>query len=397
MPRSRLSLGLTALSFLPLSSPASAQPAVSFADEPTDDHVDTCVVAEAAVSWKGEQVTISELPEHIRANVCHALEHWASWAGGAGYRIAVEDEGRVILVTDEDAKAAERRMKLVTKTVAAFDALLPAVDHEGSDETFLAAEWGVGEIVPDRDPVVLFELADVESFGSLLDHMGQEAPRLASWAASRKQGTGFMYSDVLSGAYLEAPPGFEIGKVWRAKNELVDRLSRLMLQGRFGNQPHWFKLGVAWNIEQEVMGDLYSFPGRGGFVGVEDHGGWEPELKQAFKKRRKKPLSFDEFGQWQDGTWEPEAAHISWGLVHFLSQHRAETLSPLAEALRIAQKEGARTIHADGTWQLRGDYQVPSDRQKAFLLEYAGEDVLDEATKFFRTGRRYKPSTKKRR
>jgi len=363
----------------------------------TDDHAATCPIGEAHVSWKGEQVTIADLPESISENVCRALAHWAPWAGGSGYSIAVEDEGRVILVTDGDAKAAERRMQLVTKTVAAFDVLLPAVDHEGSDEDFLAAEWGVGEIVPDGDPVVLFELADVESFGSLLDHMGKEVPRLASWAAARKQGTGFMYDAVLSGAYLEAPPGFEIGKVWRAENELVNRLSRLMLQGRFGNQPHWFKLGVAWNVEHEVMGDLYAFPGRKDFVGVKDHGSWEPELKEEFKKRRKDPLSFNEFGLWQDGTWEPDAAHISWGIVRFLSQHKTGALSSLAEALRIEQKEGARTIHADGSWNLQADYMVPSDRQEAFLLHHCGEDVLAEATKYFSAGKRYKPSKKRRR
>lgn len=394
MALSCLSLGLVALGFLPLSSSSTlAQPRTTV----SDDHTQTCTVGEALVTWKGEQVTISDLPESMRENVCRALAHWASWAGGAGYRIALQDEGRVILVTDDDARAAARRMQLVAKTVAAFDVLLPAIDHEGSQEDFLAAEWGVGEIVPDRDPVVLFELADVESFGSLLDHMGKEVPRLASWAAGRKQGTGFMYNEVLSGAYLEAPPGFEIGKVWRAENELVNRLSRLMLQSRFGNQPHWFKLGVAWNVEQEVLGALYSFPGRADFVGVGDHGGWELELKQEFKKRRKQPLTFDEFGRWQNGTWEPEAAHISWGIVHFLSQHRVGALSPLAEALRLAQKEGARTIHADGTWNLQGDYQVPSDRQQAFLVEYAGEDVLTDTTDYFRAGERYKPSKKKRR
>lgn len=349
-----------------------------------------CDVEEARLHWRGEEITLAELPTELFDRLCPTLEHWVPWTESEGYRAHLNEGARVIFLTHLSEKRAARQLALVEKTVAAFDELLPPVERDPAED-FLEADWGVGEVVPDRDPIVLFELEEPEHFASLLDHLGSEVPRLSAWASGMKRGTGFMYDDVLSAAWMAAPPEVELGTVWRPENELVNRLARMLLRGRFGGQPHWFKLGVAWRVEQEVMGDIYAFPGRNEFVEVGSHAGWETELKREFKKRRRDPLQWSEFALWRDGTWDADAAARSWGLVSFLAEHRAESLPRIAEALRVAHKAGTRVVHADGRWELRPSFVVPLEEQMEIFREHAGEDLLEEATVAFQKGRRYKP------
>ena len=344
---------------------------------------------EVVVIWKGVETKLGDLPAEIAARLQPTLEHWLPWAGLAEYRTLLEDEARVVLLTRARERLAQKQLELVQKSVAAFEALLPAPPRD-PEETFLEAEWGQGEIIPDRDPVVLVELDRTEHFVSLLDYVGQTSPQLASWAQGMKSSTGFVHEGVLSAAWLSAPPDLELGDVWRPGNELVHRLARVLLRRRFGDQPHWFKVGVAWRLEQDVLGDIYSFPGRNTFVGVGEHVGWEGELKRAFGKRKKEPLRIAEFGEWRTGTWDDSSAACAWGMVTFLARHRPESLSSIAEGFRKAHKRGAIVVHEDETWELLPGYQVPLDEQLAILKEHAGEDVLEQASEAFRQGRKYK-------
>lgn len=349
-----------------------------------------CSVEETRVRWKGDELPLAELPAELFERLCPTLEHWVPWTESEGYRAYLDPGARVVFLTHADADEAARQLDLVERTLAVFDALLPSVERD-PEEDFLEADWGVGEVVPDRDPIVLFELEEPEHFASLLDHLGTEVPRLSAWATGMKRGTGFMYDDVLSAAWMSAPPDVELGTVWRPENELANRLARMLLRSRFGGQPHWFKLGIAWRVEQEVMGDIYAFPGRNEFVEVGSHVGWEAELKSDFKKRKRDPLKWSEFALWRDGTWDAEAAARSWGLVNFLAEHRPESLPRIAETLRREHKAGTRVVHADGRWELRPSFVVPLERQMEIFGEHAGEDLLEEVTVAFQKGRRYKP------
>jgi len=342
------------------------------------------------VTWKGAETSLDDLPAEIAARLQPTLEHWLPWAQLAEYSTLLEDGARVVLLTRAGEKQAAKQLALVQKTVAAFEALLPAPPRD-PNETFLEAEWGQGEVIPDRDPVVLVELDRTEHFVSLLDYVGQASPQMASWAEGMKSSTGFVHEGVLSAAWLSAPPDIELGDVWRPGNELVHRLGRVLLRRRFGDQPHWFKVGVAWRLEQDVIGDIYSFPGRNTFVGVGEHVGWDGELKREFGKRKKEPLQLGEFGPWRTGTWDDHSAACAWGMVTFLAKHRPKSLSAIAEALRKAHKRGAFVLHEDETWELRAGYEVPLDEQLAILKEQAGQDVLEQASEAFRLGRKYKP------
>lgn len=358
---------------------------------PASSAPDPSDVGEARLRWRGEDTTLAELPTEVFERICPTLEHWVPWTEAEGYRAYLDAGARVVFLTHASEKRAARQLELVEETVAAFDELLPPVARDPAEE-FLEADWGVGEVVPDRDPVVLFELEEPEHFASLLDHLGREVPRLSAWASGMKRGTGFMYDDVLSAAWMEAPPEVELGTVWRAENELVNRLARMLLRARFGGQPHWFKLGVAWRVEREVMGDIYAFPGRDEFVEVGSHAGWEAELKKEFKKRRRDPLRWSEFALWRDGTWDAAAAARAWGLVDLLARQDPDSLPRIAEALRREHKSGTRVLHADGRWELRPAFVVPLERQMEIFGEHAGEDLLERATVAFQKGRRYQPA-----
>ena len=329
---------------------------------------------------------LDELPETLEDSVRAGIDHWMPWCEEADYSIDVEQVGRVVLISKKNGKRADKLMDRVRETLAAFDRILPPVELD-PQETFLEAEWGVGEIVPDRDPVVLFELDRPDHMSSLLDHVRQESPRLSSWAQAQKGKTGFMHDHVLSAAWLSAPPELELGTVWRPENELVNRLARMLLLRRFGRQPHWFKMGIAWRVEQEVMGNIYAFPGREEFVGIGEHEGWKNELKSAFKKRKKQLLEPSEFAGWSHGEWHMPSAQISWGLVRYLVEKQPDVLPLIAEDFRKNAKAGSRITHPDGRWELKNDYRIPLADQRALIEERAGDRVFKDATEFFRKGR----------
>jgi hypothetical protein len=277
-----------------------------------------------------------------------------------------------------------------------FDQLLPAPERTAEDLEVREVEWGAAQLVPDRNPVVLVRVKDPSHYDSLLDQMASSQSYLSGWVSSARGQTGFVSQATQAGAWLEAPPGLEIGQVWRSENELVNRLTQLLFYRRFGLQPHWFKISLAWNLEQGVLRSIYSFPGRDEFVGIGEHSGWAPELKSRFKKRKKEPLTFPEFGAWERGKWDMKSAQTSWGLMAFLAQHRPESLAAIAEDLRKYHKDHSIITHPDGRWEIVSGYEVPDDVQAEIVRRHAGEDYLDEASDFFRTGRRYRPSKSKR-
>lgn len=344
----------------------------------------------AVVHWKGASYTPDALPEEMPEVVAETVVSWAAWGAPKGYRLDIDDDGRVILMTMGDS-TPEKDLELVAKTTEMFDELLPAPERSAEDLAVREVEWGAAQLVPDRNPVVLVRVKEPGHYDSLLDQMASTQSYLSAWVSSARGQTGFVSQATQAGAWLEAPPGLEIGQVWRSENELVHRLTQLLLYRRFGMQPNWFKVSLAWNLEQGVLRSIYSFPGRNEFVGIGEHSGWEPELKRQFKKRKKEPLTFDEFAGWKQGRWDMESAQISWGLMSFLAKHRPEALSAIAEDIRKFHKEHSIITHPDGTWEIVPGYEVPEDVQEAIVRRHAGEDYLEEASDFFRTWKRYRP------
>ncbi|MEM6672999.1 MAG: hypothetical protein AAF726_09145 [Planctomycetota bacterium] len=371
---------------LPLSTAALALTASAAPNELTN------------VRWSGESVALDDLrdaaDEEALAAISEHLARYDEWMRGTEDVVSLSEDLRVILIAG-DERTSKKRMKLVEKTLEAFDGLMAPPDRSGNDEDFVIAEWGVGDHVPDAQPVVLIEVEDQDRYLSLVEGIGSQAPHLATWARTAAGLPGFAEEQVHAAAWQSAPDGYELGDVWRPENELVNRLARLLLHRSYGPQPTWLRVAVAWRVEMEVMDSIYCFPYRAGFVGIAEHGGWESELKSAFKRRTDVPVGIDEFARWERNEWDEESAQIAWGIVEYLARHEAEALPAIAEEFRVRYKAGYRTTHADGTWTTNPGFQVPMDAQREVLVAATSEDVLEQATEFFRKGKRYKPKRRR--
>ena len=340
----------------------------------------------APVLFGEERFTTDALPAGLPKAVRETLATWSAWARAHGYAIEVDPSARVLLLTLDPERRAERDRELIAATLARFDLSFgvgaSGAEREGED---------AGDPARERSPVVLIRVGTPTHYDALVTQMTVWNPYLGSWADSARQNTGFVHGEGAAGAWLDAPPDIEIGTVWRTDNELVNRLGQLLLEERHGDQPHWLRTAVAWSLELDVMGDIYSFPARDEFVSIADHGGWQNELANEFKGRKKEPLRYEEIVGWRRGTWDADAVPLAWGLVRFLALHRPSTLAQAAEALGRYRAEHCRITHPDGRWEIIPGYEVPAEAQVALLAEVLGPDGATEASEFFRKGKRYKP------
>lgn len=341
----------------------------------------------APVLFGEERFTTDTLPEGLPEPLRTTLATWGGWARAHGYAIEVDPRARVLLLTLDPERRAERDRELVAATLERFDVSFGAGDGGEPDAAPSETAGSGGE----RSPVVLIRVGTTTHYDALVTQMTVWNPYLGPWADSARRNTGFVHGEGAAGAWLDAPPGIEIGTVWRTDNELVNRLAQLLLEERHGDQPHWLRTAVAWSLEHDVMGDIYSFPARDEFVSVADHGGWDHELANEFKGRKKEPLRYEEIVSWRRGTWDADAVPLAWGLVRFLALHRPSALARLADALGRYREEHCRVTHTDGRWEIIPGYEIPAEEQVALLAEVLGPDAAAEASEFFRKGKRYKP------
>lgn len=340
------------------------------------------------VLWKGQSHSVEDVAAEAEANcsggVSAQLERYRAWLVENDYHVSLTDDLRVILVTSSK-KSAKKRLPLVEATLETFDALLAPPNRCDSDESFRGGEWGVAEHAPDAEPVVLIELDDDEHYQALLAALGEIHPDMQTWASVQSSEPGFDEERIMTTGWQSAPDGYEIGPVWRSKNELVNRLSRLLMYRSYGPQPHWLNQATGWAVEYEVVGDIYCFPHRNEFIGVGEHDGWRNEIRNRFKSKKSEPLQLSDFADWKRGTFEHDHAAAAWGFIQFLAHEKPEVLPALAEANRVAYKAGFTVDLGDGNWRTNPSFAVTPEAQFAVLKKEAGDDVLEDATDFFRS------------
>ena len=353
---------------------------------------------ELEVSLRGKSFGAAELTAELPAGqasgVMDQLDLYRDWIGANDYHVSLSQDGRVLLVTSSK-KIARRRMKLVEKTLEGFDELMSSPDQNGSNEASSRVGWGAAGDLSEQAPVVLVEVRKEHEYRSLLAGLGAARDDLASLVHQYGQRPGFSEEQCTAAIWQEAPADMEVGKVWRSENELVNRLVRLLVFRSYGPQPTWLSVAAAWSVELEVMRDIYCFPFRGEFVGVGEHGGWESELKREFKKRKKDPLSLDEFAGWRRNTWDDHKAQLAFGMVEYLSRHEPTVLSEVAEAFRLRYEAGYKTTYPDGTWETNPAYQVPVEDQLDALVAASDPELLQRASDFMRSWNRYRPRRKR--
>jgi hypothetical protein len=272
------------------------------------------------------------------------------------------------------------------EVVEAIDRIAPRPERDPA-ETFLASSWGVGQHVPDSIPATVAVLEAEPDFDAVLGLLVTLKPFLAGRVPQDENRTTFHSAEAGTGALLASPDGIEIGTVWRPENEVVNRLARLLLHRRFGRLPYWIEMGLAWNVEQEVQGDIYSFPGRDEFVSIADHSGWKHELKRKFSKRRKQPLELGEVASWTSTKWDAESAAVAWGFARFLASQPPENVSSALEALRLDMKDNGVRTFPDGRWEIVPGYATSVADQDAILARHLGDDYLVRASTAFRKGK----------
>jgi hypothetical protein len=86
------------------------------------------------------------------------------------------------------------------------------------------------------------------------------------------------------------------------------------------------------------------------------------------------------------GVWNDRASKTALGMVDFLSRANPRALAGLMDELRRFADQDNRRTNADGTWTRSREYEVPLERQKAFLERYFGPKVFSAAIAHWTSG-----------
>jgi hypothetical protein len=369
--------------------------------------------------WKGRTYPVDALPDELPAAAARAIDMWSGWVDEHGYRMALDPEGRVLLVSD---RSTGKTMQLVAETVRFFDERLPAPprdevdgrplgvggtgsagsgaipedpdepipedpDEEGEppgDDLQRALygwteQWGSGSLPLDQETITLLSLNGEDDYGSVLDHLAGLAPYLAAWVEPARGNLGFVLEQPLCGAWVHGGAGQE---EWSPEGELVHRLSELLLTRRFGRQPYWLVQGWAWHAEMELRGAIYCYPYRDEFVYEVEHAAWPADLRALAAE----PDTFgvSSVSALRRGAWSGRDARLAFGTVAWMASERVETLPPLLESLRAAWDEGSRVDLGGGDWERNVDYEVETKKQDQLLRRHIGDDLWTELAAYWR-------------
>jgi hypothetical protein len=358
--------------------------------------------------WQGrtrDAHDTADLPVPARA----AVAAWRDFAIEHDYQMLLDDDGRLLYVTSETKNLGERRAELAQRTAEVFDRALPppppVSESSGGDEVRLPLEasapadeipedpegpppgwrpppavlvvedyvWGAVELERDTDTMVLIALKNEADFHAALAVLAELQPYLAAWIEEAKKDLGFVLQmPLVAGFVLNAAELEE----WNPENELVNRVARLFLLRRFAQQPHWLTLGWAWYVELEVQGAVYCFPHRREFVWATEHTDWDKAVRQQLARARGK-LKFERFASWKRGTYEADAAQLSWALVDWIVRTHPGTLPLILDDLYRFYDEHSRRETSPTSWERVRGYEIPVDEQRAIFERRLGADFLE--------------------
>lgn len=338
--------------------------------------------------FKGEDLSVAELPPDFPEEARAAAEYWAPWAEEHDYRMSFTDDGRVV-VLDREKKLSAKDWKLVVDTLSACDALMPLPERPEKPEPTEASAgegtiWSFGDVVElEHETAAFFRMREKEDFSSMLAYVAEREGKDSFWVSRMEDHTGLLMYRPLAGAVVEAAAQEE----WDAQNEMVNRIARLLVVRRFGRAPHWLSMGSAWHVEFQLRKSIYCYPFRDSFVGVGEHGGWRNNLESQFRSKQA-VLDFNRLASWQVGTYDDLQAGRAWGAVGFMQAKEPGVLGLVLEDLRLLIEERGRVDHADGTWELIPDFEPSPEDQLAVLEKRVDPEFIEELVEFFRKGMR---------
>lgn len=371
--------------------------------------ISSAQAADPTIAWDGRRLTLTDA--ELPAEVTLAAQAWATFVEEYDYAMTLVDDGRLLLISEGGRSTTERQVELIERTMALFERDLPTPppssarsdgkegkggrpaddeipeDPEGpppgweppsQDAPIETYAWGAGTTVPDTQTIVFLILKDEDHYRATLDVLAGVAEYLAEWSQAARSDLGYVLEEPLAGAYVLNASGQE---EWNPDNELVNRIARLCLLRRFGQQPNWLVQGYAWHAEFEIQGAVYVFPHRNEFVSVGEHTDWDKEIERRFAEDT--PDLRDLTG-WSRGTYDAEASRFAWGLVDWALRAHPRKLSLVLDDLRRFRDEDNRIETSDSTWTRDRDYKMSGSKQRSMLQERLGKSFLRDFAKSLR-------------
>lgn len=375
------------------------------------------------LGWRGRDHATTDLPAELPESARAAILGWSDWCAARDYRMDLDDDARVLFISRESNERLTGQLAYIKGCVARFEAELPAPARR-PDPVFEPEEepaepkapreklpedpedpesgphpwklqpptperktvaptvttWGKVGAPPDSETVVLVLARSEKDFERVLAHLAELAPYLAEWSFGARALQGFVIGEPLAGAYLESPQGVE---EWNPDNELVNRVTRLLLLRRFGELPNWFIQAYAWHMEFAVKGGVYCFPWRDEFVWATEHFGWEKVLADWFERE---DVHGSDFLGWPRGRYDDRSAKVAWGVVEYLLAHERARTPGALEDLRAHRELHSRIREGPTGWRRDPEYTIPTSQQEEMLTKAFGADLFARVTVFLREG-----------
>ncbi|MBL8843242.1 MAG: hypothetical protein JNL90_17105 [Planctomycetes bacterium] len=323
-----------------------------------------------------------------------AAGFWSDFAASRKYSLKALRNGDLLVLLPQEKSKPERALERIEQALARFDAILPAAPPTSPPTTAQKASaasselWGTSDRPLESGTMVMALFRKPADFAEALTLLGEAFPYMAAWTTSAKGQPGCILERPLFGACVDNVPGMQ---EWNPDNELVHRVAQLALIRRFGRQPVWVGLGVGWNVEFDVLKNIYCFPWRDSFVWATEHGGWENDLRRAWKKRGSEAVPMAELAAIKRGGFAVEDAALCWGFVRFLVRHHGERLPALLREFDAQRAVLGRVPTGDGkNWTMAADYELSAEEQQKAVVQLVAPDALQQAADWFRLGASWK-------
>lgn len=339
---------------------------------------------EVDVLWRGDAFASDELPADLSEGAVRSIASWTEFARDHGYRMLLAADEHSLLLVSVRHKRVKDEARLIEETSRRVRELIPVPARETAERA--PGEWR-DDAVLCAETAVVVRLRDPEDYVAVLQEVGAANKYLGQpWIDASQHTNGFILQRPLCSAFLERASGVD---EWDVDNELVHRLSQLLVLRDFGQQPFWLTMGMAWNLEYDLREGIYCFPYRDGFVWASEHGSWLPSLRNGHRKREE--LAMEDLSSWYRGSYDDERARRAWGAVRFLAEHRPTALPKILEDLRLLRDDQGIEHRADGSWSRRTDWTAGAADQLEIFRRHAGDDFLEELLRYFQLGKRYRP------
>jgi len=336
------------------------------------------------VYYKGTKLQVADLPEGMAPGVTTAIDACAVWSKKMGYSLTLDPSGRVLIVCKRVGEKLEKELDLVESVLGRVDAWVPEAvafpkewQTQGNTQT-----WGwLGDPRAEAIPIVYILSGKLQQ-EALLESLADTAPALESMVVRASKLSGFTLPVPLVTAYLESAA---ILQEYRPLNELVHRLTHMLLIQRAGRIPQWLVSGLAWEAEWNLGTGIWCFPWRDEFVFNVEHVAWQRLARDhAMGDGPTKNLAVEDLFALGRKRFVRADAILAFGCGAFLAREHPKAIRKFMAELSLDRARGTYHDLGGGSWELDPSYETSIDRQLEILQELVGDDVLNDLTAYLR-------------